>query len=82
MSLGERVAKKRQEMGMKVRELAERLRIKPAIVSMLESGEETPEDLGEGISRLFSGWLEAGQGPRKKLGPTATKARNTLPGRE
>lgn len=59
--LGERVTRARLERGMTQGQLAERLHVKQASISMLESGELEPT---EGLASQLKAWLASGAGPK------------------
>lgn len=82
MALVERMATARKDRGMTQKQLADHLKVKQATVSMLETGELSVDEIGEGLTKLIKDWIDSGAGPRKKPARGPYKARNTLPGRE
>ena len=78
-AIGSRMAKARTDRGVTQVELAKRLGVRQAMVSMIEAGEaEYSDELGKRIKS----WIDSGEGPKEKAprGPYA-KARTTLPKR-
>lgn len=62
-TLGTRVARARVDRGMTQAQLAERLRVKQSMISMLEADEAEP---GDGLRKVIKQWLDSGAGPRAK----------------
>ena len=79
MGLIERMTKTRIDRKMTQLQLADRLGVKQAMVSMLESGEEP---LSDGLASRIKGWIDSGAGPRLKSprGPRGNyRKRKTVP---
>lgn len=76
--LASRMNKTRVERKMTQQQLADRLHVKQAMVSMIEAGESVP---GDELSTRIKAWIASGAGPRSKSarGPYATKKRSTIP---
>ncbi len=74
--LPERMRKARIDRGMTQRELADYLHVKQAAVSMIESGEDHPD---EGLSSRISSWIGSGGAPKTSTPRGPYKKRATLP---
>jgi transcriptional regulator with XRE-family HTH domain len=70
--------KARKERGVTQGQLAERLHIRQAMVSMIEGGEA---DYGDELAGRIRGWIESGSGASKKPARGPYKTRSTIQGR-
>jgi transcriptional regulator with XRE-family HTH domain len=77
--LGARMAKARTERGMTQAQLAERLHVRQAMVSMIEANEA---EYSDELAKRIRSWVDSGAGPKtpSARGPY-TKKRTTIPGK-
>ena len=75
--LGARMEKARTERNMTQAQLAERLGVRQAMVSMIEAGEA---EYSDDTAKRIKSWIDSGQGPKmpSARGPYSKK-RTTLP---
>lgn len=76
--LAKRMESARKERGVTQGQLADRLHIKQAMVSMIESGEA---EYGEELAGRIRGWIDSGAGALKKAARGPYKTRSTIQGR-
>lgn len=77
-ALAKRLEAARKERGVTQGQLAERLHIKQAMVSMIESGEA---EYGTELADRMKGWIDSGAGALKKAARGPYKTRSTIQGR-
>lgn len=70
--------KARKERGVTQGQLADRLHIKQAMISMIETGEA---DYGSELAGRIQGWIDSGAGASKKSARGPYKVRTTIQGR-
>jgi len=78
-NLRQRMAKARLERGVTQAQLAERLHVKQAMISMIEAGEA---DYSQELAGRIRGWIDSGAGaPKKSPRGPYHKTRSTIQGR-
>lgn len=76
--LAKKMEAARKERGVTQGQLAERLHVKQAMISMIEGGEA---EYGEELAGRIRGWIESGAGAPKKSARGPYKVRTTIQGR-
>ena len=77
-SLAKKMTEARKERGVTQNQLAERLHVKQAMVSMIETGEA---EYSEELAGRIRGWIDSGAGPLAKPARGPYKTRSTIQGR-